>query len=144
MDVDTIDREFSQLQQEAGLGGQTIEAFAGKLQVAGDTGDANAKSWLLDLKGIALQIQQEQLQVQNLLEALHEYVAASALASPGQPGSAGPNAIPAAEQLSAGEQSQPATKRGFFSGGFGQAIATVAGMGAGFGMTDSFINSIFS
>jgi hypothetical protein len=144
MDVDTIDREYSQLQQEAQLVGQTVEAFAGKMQAAGDAGDANAKSWLLDLKGIALQIQQEQLQVQSLLQALHDYVVASTPSGPAQAGFAAPSPGPAAEQLTSQPASEPQPKHGFLSGGFGQAIAQGAGMGAGFGMTESLINSIFN
>ena len=82
MDVETVDREYQQLEQEAQLVGQSIQAFAEKLQTAGDAGDANAKSWVLDLKSLALQIQQEQLQVQSLLQALHEFAVNSMQAQP--------------------------------------------------------------
>src|SRR3974390_2378252 len=92
VDVATIDQEFGQLQQEANLVAQTIEAFAGKLQAAGDGGDANAKGWLLDLKGIALQIQQEQLQVQALLQALHDFTVSSMQPNVGAAGYGAPPA----------------------------------------------------
>jgi hypothetical protein len=144
MDVQTVDREYQQLEQEAQLVGQTIEAFAAKMQTAGDAGDANAKSWLLDLKGIALQIQQEQLQVQSLLQALHDF-AVNTMQQPSEPaGFAAPGT-----QSSLQSQPQPEQNQGggmmhrFLGGGFGQAVATGAGMGAGFGLTDSLINSIF-
>jgi hypothetical protein len=143
MDVETVDREFGQLQQEAQLVGQTIEAFAGKLQAASDGGDANAKGWLLDLKGLALQLQQEQLQVQSLLQALHDFAVNNIPAT----------APPTAPVATAAVASQPAPapdeqKSGgfmsrFLGGGFGQAVATGAGMGAGFGVTESLINDIF-
>jgi hypothetical protein len=147
MDVQTIDQEYGQLQQEAQLVGQTIEAFAAKMQAAGDGGDANAKAWLLDLKGIALQIQQEELQVQALLQALHDFTASNLPPNTGGAGYAAPAAAPTAADLQ--QQPQPAAptqnaRHGFLSGSFGQAIATGAGMGAGFGMTESLINSIFS
>jgi hypothetical protein len=141
MDVETVDREFGQLQQEAQLVAQTIEAFAGKLQAAGDAGDANAKSWILDLKGIALQIQQEQLQVQSLLDALHDLAASNLPAT--APGFAAPQAAPAAQVVTPAESTQP-TKHGFLSSNFGQAVTTGAGMGAGFGLTESLLSSIFN
>jgi hypothetical protein len=145
VDVATIDQEFGQLQQEANLVAQTIEAFASKLQAASDSGDANAKGWLLDLKGIALQIQQEQLQVQALLQALHDFTVNTAAAAPGY---AAPQAAPAQQAQLAPSPEEAQQKTGFLShftgGGFGQAIATGAGMGAGFGVTESVINDIFN
>jgi hypothetical protein len=148
MDVETIDREFSQLQQEADLVGQTIEAFAGKLQAAGDAGDASAKSWLLDLKGIALQIQQEQLQVQSLLQALHDFTVNNLSTPATAAGYAAPQPLqqaPQAAQLASPADAAPTTtKHSFLSSGFGQAITTGAGMGAGFGVTESLINSLFN
>ena len=74
MDVATVDQEYQQLQQESTALTQSIQDFATKLQTAGDGGDAQAREWVLDLKGVALQIQQEQLQVQALLVALHDFV----------------------------------------------------------------------
>ena len=147
MDVETIDREFGQLQQEAQLVGQTIEAFAGKLQAAGDGGDANAKGWLLDLKGLALQLQQEQLQVQSLLQSLHDFVvnnppAAAAAASPTNIAPAVVSSPPANAEPDSGRSGGFMSR--FMGGGFGQAVATGAGLGAGFGVTESLINDIFN
>ena len=68
MDVEAVDQEYQQLQQESQQLTQAIQGFATKLQAAGD---AQAKEWVLDLKDVALQIQQEQLQMQALLQALH-------------------------------------------------------------------------
>jgi hypothetical protein len=50
VDVATIDQEYTQLQQESLQLTQGIQAFAQKLQAAGDAGDAQAKEWILDLK----------------------------------------------------------------------------------------------
>jgi hypothetical protein len=148
MDVATVDGEYAELQQEAQLLGQTVQAFATKLQTAGDAGDANAKEWVLDLKSIALQIQQEQLQVQELLQALHDFTVNNLQsAPPPAPSAPGPAAGSAAAQSNLAttptDQPQGGMLHHFLSGGFGQSIAQGAGMGVGFGMTESLINSIF-
>ena len=51
MDVENIDREYRQLEQEAGETGQAIQGLAQKMQAAVQAGDANAKEWLLDFLG---------------------------------------------------------------------------------------------
>lgn len=136
MDVETVDQEYQQLQQESQLMTQAIQTFATKLQTAGDAGDAQAKEWILDLKGIALQIQQEQLQTQALLQALHGFAVNTFQQAP-------------QAQALAPAQPSPAQPQGggvmsrFLGGGFGQAMTTGVGMGAGFGLADSVINSIF-
>jgi hypothetical protein len=153
MDVATVDREFNDLQQESQLLGSAIQAFAGKLQAASDGGDANAKEWVLDLKSIALQIQQEELQVQELLQALHDFTVNNLQ---GAPQSAPPAAAPTVDAGQAGyaapqaslattPQAQPqgGMLHHFLGSGFGQSIAQGAGMGVGFGMTESLISSIF-
>jgi hypothetical protein len=146
MDVATVDQEYQQLQQEANTLTKAIQDFATKLQTAGDAGDSQAKEWVLDLKGIALQIQQEQLQTQSLLVALHDFVnnglqqqppvapsvASGAAAAPLQ------QAPPQPQQASSGLLSH------FRSSGFGQSMTQGVGMGVGFGLADSVINSIFN
>ena len=149
MDVETVDREYQQLEQEAQLVGQSIQAFAEKLQTAGGAGDANAKSWG-DLKSLALQIQQEQLQVQSLLQALHEFAVEFDAGPAHSHGCGTPGAVPV-RRCSPDPQPRPrhSPTRGvgmlhrFPGGNLGQAVATGAGLGAGFGITDSLINSIF-
>jgi hypothetical protein len=136
VDVATIDNEYQQLQQESQQLTQAIQEFAGKLQTASSAGDAQAKEWVLDLKGIALQIQQEELQVQALLQALHGFAV---------------NNIPEAPPIQpapAVQVAAPAQGGGilshFMGGGFGQAMTQGIGMGAGFGIADSVINSLFN
>jgi hypothetical protein len=138
VDVATVDQEYQQLQQESGALTQAIQDFATKLQTAGSAGDAQAKDWVLDLKGIALQIQQEQLQMQALLMALHDFVGNTLQPAP-QAGAA----MPAQAVASEPERGGGLLSR-FHSGGFGQAMAQGAGMGVGFGLADSVISSIFS
>ncbi len=132
MDVETIDREYSQLEQEAGETGQAIQALAQKMQAALQAGDANAKEWLLDLKGITLQVQQEQLQMQSVLQALHGFAVNTMQAPAAQPAS-GQSAVSAPGPGGSGPL------QNFLGGGFGRAIE----MGAGFGIGNSLINSIF-
>lgn len=137
MDVQTIEQQYGLLQQESQDLTQEIQSFATKLQAAGTAGDGQAREWVLDLKSIALAIQQEQLQMQGLLQALHDFVV-----NPPQPQNVVPmQAVP-----------QPAQRGGFFShlgggggggGGLGQAVVQGAGMGAGFGIASSVISSIF-
>jgi hypothetical protein len=140
VDVQTIEQEYGQLQQESQELTQEIQSFATKLQTAGAAGDGQAKEWILDLKSIALAIQQEQLQIQGLLQALHDYVV-----NPPQPVPQAQSVVP----MQAAEQ--PVQHGGFFShfggggggGGLGQAVVQGVGMGAGFGLADAAIGSIF-
>jgi hypothetical protein len=145
VDVATIDQEYAQLQQESLQLTQTIQSFAQKLQTAGDAGDAQAKEWILDLKSIALSIQQEQLQTQALLQALHDFSVntlqqqqpiVQQQPAVQQPAAA---AAPATEPQSAG-----GLLSHFRGSGFGQAMTQGAGIGVGFGLADSVINSLFN
>jgi hypothetical protein len=140
VDVATIDQEYTQLQQESLQLTQGIQAFAQKLQAAGDAGDAQAKEWILDLKSIALSIQQEQLQTQALLQALHDF-SVNTLQQQSQPASPPPAAA-------AAPATEPASGGGLLSrfrgSGFGQAMTQGAGIGVGFGLADSVINSLFN
>jgi hypothetical protein len=152
VDVATIDQEYQQLQQESGELTQAIQDFATKLQTAGNAGDEQAKEWVLDLKGVALQIQQEQLQMQALLVALHDFVGNALQAPAAAPGPAvAPTApAPAAAAPLQAPAEQPAQQQGggmlsrFRGGGFGQAMTQGVGLGVGFGLADSVINSIFN
>jgi hypothetical protein len=142
VDVDTVDREYGQLEQESQQLAQTIQGLATKLQAAGEAGDAQAKEWVLDLKGIALQIQQEQLQVQALLQALHGFTVNSLQ-------QAAPAPAPAAAEVAPVQAVAPQQQGGgmlsrFMGGGFGQAMTQGVGMGAGFGIANSVIDSIFN
>jgi hypothetical protein len=139
MNPETVDSEFAKLQQEADQAGQAVAAFAQKLQAASSAGDTNAREWLLDLKSIGLQIQQEQLQMQSLLQALHDFTVSQLSAS-----------APTQQQYASQPQYAPQPmynqQQGagggmlsrFLGGGFGRAIVT----GAGFGIGDDIINHI--
>jgi hypothetical protein len=144
VDVATIDQEYQQLQQESGELTQTIQDFATKLKTAGDAGDEQAKEWVLDLKGVALQIQQEQLQMQALLVALHDFVGSALQQAPQAPAVAAVEPVQPVQEAAAPTQSGGGLFSHFRSGGFGQAMTQGVGVGVGFGLADSVINSIFN
>jgi hypothetical protein len=146
VDPDTVDQNYAQLEQQAQQTAAQIQTLASKLQAAAAAGDPNAREWMLDLKEIALGVQQEQGQVSLLLQSIHSMVN-NHVQNMGQP------------QYQQGYQQQPGYQPGyqqsgyqqgyqqgqgggmlqqFLSGGFGRAIIS----GAGFGIGDDIINKI--
>ena len=145
MDTDTVDRQFSALQQQAQQTGSLIAALAQKLSTAAAAGDPNAREWALDLKEIALAIRDEQSTTTELLQAIHalidSHVAAATPPSP-QPAYDPPRADysqPPQYQPSYPQSNQGGALQRFLGGRFGQAIVT----GAGIGIGDDIVNSIF-
>lgn len=135
MNPETIDSEYAKLEQEADQVGQAITDLSQKMQAAAAAGDANAKEWLLGLKSIALQVQQEQLQAQALLQAFHDFTVSNLSQNQqfaGQPGYAQQPGYAYQQPGPGGMLSR------FMGGGFGRAIA----MGAGFGIGDDIIGRI--
>jgi hypothetical protein len=151
MDVETIDQQYQQLQTQAQQTVGELTKLAGKLQTSAQGGNQDAREWLLDLREIALAMQAEQNQVGALLQALHAFVMNQAQQMPSLPQTA-PSPWTAAPQVPPqgypppGYQ-QPAYPQqqsggmlgGFLNSGFGRALE----MGAGFGIGDDLINSIF-
>jgi len=136
MDVTTIDQQYNQLQQEAQSVSQALQALAGKLKAAADGGNQDAREWLLDLREVAMTIQQEQQQVMMVMQAVHQAMQnqmpqQSASWQPGYPQT--PQGYGQPQQQGGGFLSE------FLNSGFGRAIE----MGAGFGIGDDLINSIF-
>ena len=144
MDTATIDQAYGQLQGEFQDVAKSVQELAGKLQAASQAGNTDAKEWLLDLKQIALDVKDEQVQVNELLQAIHSYV---------------DNSNQQVQQMPQFQQ-QPQQGGGmlgggggmfggrggggmfgnFLGGGFGRAME----MGAGIGIGDQLINSIFN
>jgi hypothetical protein len=155
MDTQTIDTQYSQLQDQSKQTAAEISTLAEKLRGAAQSGNQDAREWMLDLKEIALAIQAEQNQVAALLQALHGFVASHANyaamnpppqpipvpAAPQQPWSAPPGQP--YPQAPYPQQQQGLGSGGMFgnflNSGFGKAVT----MGAGFGVGDTLINDIF-
>ncbi len=129
MDPQTIDQSYHELQNEFGEVAKSLQDLAGKLQKAADGGDQQARDWLFDLKTLALSIKSEQMQCQNLFSAVHGFIDNQHQSYNQQ--------IPQYQQQY-GAQRQGGLG-GFLNSGFGRAIE----MGAGFGLGDDLINSIF-
>ena len=136
MNPETIDNEYANLQQQAGAVTKAISDFSQKLQASAVAGDTTAQQWLLDLKSLALQVQQEQLQTQALLQAVHDFTVSQLSQA------AGPSAPQPMYAPQPSYNYQQSGGGGMFSrfmgGGFGRAIVT----GAGFGIGDDIINHI--
>ncbi len=147
MDPETVDQNYAQLQQQAQQTVAQIQTLAGKLQSAAAAGDQNAREWMLDLKEIALGIQQEQGQVSLLLQSIHSMVDnhVQTMGQPGyqQQGYQQPGYQPQYQQpgyqQSQYQQGSGGMLQQFLGGGFGRAIVT----GAGFGIGDDIIKAIF-
>jgi hypothetical protein len=151
VDPQTVDQNYAQLQQQGQQTAALIQTLAGKLQAAAAAGDMNAREWMLDLKEVALGVQQEEGQVSLLLQSIHSMVD-NHVQSTGQPGYQQGYQQPQQGYQQQGYQQPQYQQQGgmmggggggmlqsFLGGGFGRAIVT----GAGFGIGDDIINKIF-
>ena len=154
MDAHTIDQDYAQLQRQSQQTMQLIQTLASKLQAAAAAGDQNAREWQLDLKEIALAVRDEEGQTSTLLSSIHamidNHVQQAAAPSYQQPEYQQPAYQQPNYQQPTYQQPYPAPAgypggggggmlQRFLGGGFGRAIAT----GAGFGIGDEIIQSIF-
>jgi hypothetical protein len=112
-----VDQNYAQLQQQGQPTAALIQTAAGKLQAAAAAGDMNAGEWMLDLKEVALGVQQEEGQGYQ------------------QQGYQQPQYQQQGGMLGGGG----GMLQSFLGGGSGRAIVT----GAGFGIGDGIINKIF-
>jgi hypothetical protein len=154
VDPQTVDQNYAQLQQQGQQTASLLQTLAGKLQTAAAAGDTNAREWMLDLKEIALGVQQEEGQVSLLLQSIHSMVD-NHVQSIGQPGYQQQQGYqqPGYQQQGYQQGYQPGYQQqggmggmggggmlqSFLGGGFGRAIVS----GAGFGIGDDIINKIF-
>jgi small-conductance mechanosensitive channel len=154
MDTQTVDEEFGKLQTEFQDVAKTVQTLAEKLQAAASSGDANATEWLADLKQVASDIDDEQTQAKVLLLAVHGLISNVAQAdATDHP----PLYAPGHEPQEEPQQQQPAgyyQQRGGMMGGgmmgggmmggyFGGGFARAMEMGAGIGLGQTLISSIF-
>lgn len=124
MDIQTIDQTAATLQEQAQKSSEAVQALAGKLQAASDSGNTDAREWLLDLREIALSFQAEQQQVVALLQALHTAWSTQA---------------PAASVATPVIQKTEGLVSSLMNSGFGQALAN----GAGFSIGDDIVKKLF-
>ncbi|MDD5280901.1 hypothetical protein [Acidithiobacillus sp.] len=142
MNLQTVEQQYNQLQQENQGVMQALQTLAGKLKTAADGGNQDAHEWMLDLKELALNIQTEQQQMMTLMQAMHQAVQ-NDVASMQQNNPAWQPGYPQTPQVGQ-PQGYPQQQGGGFlnsleHSGFGQMLM----MGAGFGIGDDLINSIF-
>ena len=137
MNIATVEQHYNQLQQEAQGVSQSLQALAVKLKAAADSGNTDAREWLLDLRELAINTQQEQQQTMTLMQSVNQAVQNDLQ---GQ-GSQWQPSFP--QTPNAGFVPQQPQSGGFLNSlehsGFDQAMM----MGAGFGIGDELINSIF-
>ena len=157
MDPETIDQTYAQLQSQAQQTIGLIQTLVSKLQSASAAGDQNAREWILDLKEITLAFQQEQGQTSLLLQSIHAMID-NHVQQPQyqQPQYQQPQYQQPQYQQPQYQQPQQASGlsglgmggsgaggggmlQRFLGGGLGRAVVT----GAGFGIGDELINSIF-
>ncbi len=142
MDTQTIDQQYSQLQNASQQVEQELKELATKLQTESTSGNPQAREWVLDLKEIALAIQSQQQQTLNLLQAIHGFVANQNQAygqgypQPLQTGYPQPGFV-------AGSGPMPVQTTGglggFLQSGFGRAMEMALGCGLG----DDLMRKIF-
>jgi hypothetical protein len=138
MDTATIDQAYGQLQAEFQDVAKSVQELAGKLQAASQAGNSDAKEWLLDLKQIALDVKDEQVQVNEVLQAIHGFVASSnqqMQQAPQQQGGGG--------MFGGGMGGMGGGRGGMFGGFLGGGFGRAMEMGAGIGLGEDLINSIF-
>jgi hypothetical protein len=144
MDIQSIDREYDALQTQSQQTIQALQTLGGKLQTASQSGNQDAREWLLDLRELALSFQSEQNRMNNLLQALHGLIASQQQSAPvyqqpaPQPSSVW-NAAPAPQQPAYEPQPAQGGFGGFLNSSLGRGLA----MGAGFGIADDLIKDIF-
>lgn len=142
MDIQTIDQQYSQLQNSSQQVEQELKELATKLQAESTSGNSQAREWMLDLKEIALAIQSQQQQTMNLLQAFHGFVAnqnqtyGQGYPQPMQGGYPQRGFVPGSGPM---PTQSTGGLGGFLQSGFGRAME----MGLGFGLGDDLINKIF-
>jgi hypothetical protein len=166
MDTQTIDQEYEKLEGEFADIARTVQGLVEKMQAAEKAGDANATEWLGDMKQVVQDISDEQTQAKVLLLAIHGFIrnVASAEADPAAAPAADsaddkpPLYAPGHEPPAQPQQQQPQQmgyrRGGLFGGGMmmggpmmggymGGGFAQAMEMGAGIGLGQTLISSIF-
>ena len=136
MDIQTIDQQYQMVQNQNQQVVNALQQLASQMQTAGQGGDNNARSWLLDLKQVALTIQGQQQQTALLLQAIHNMWQTQQTQYAAPPSYANNTPMGYAPPQSGGIMG---ALNGFLNSGFGRAME----MGAGMGVGEDLINKIF-
>ncbi len=131
MDYQSAENQVVQLQTQADQVAQGIQGLSAKLQ-AKITDPSLARELILDLREAALAVQKQNQTTMMLVEQMAQYIHAleSHVANAPQPGIA-----------PRGWSAQPYASGG---GGFMGNVMSGLGMGAGFGLANDLVSSIFN
>jgi hypothetical protein len=147
MDAETVDRQYAELQQKGQQTAALVQALAGKLSAAAAAGDTNAREYQLDLKEIALAIRDEESTATSLLQPIHALVDNHVQTIASAPTYEQPPAYPPPYEPQYQPPYQPAavlqSARRRAAPFPGQRLRQAIVTGAGFGIGDDLINSIF-
>jgi hypothetical protein len=150
MDLATVEQAYHQLQQEDQGVMEALQTLVSKLKTAADGGNQDAREWLLDLKKLALNIQNEQQQVMVVMQTMHRAVQNDVAAM--QPGSGGRRWQPGYPQTPRVGQPQGYSQQqggglhpaqGFLNSLEHSEFGQMLKLGAGFGIGDALINRLF-
>jgi hypothetical protein len=133
MDYQTAENQALQLQQQAFQVSQELKSLADKLQAR--IPDPNlARELILDLRQVAMAIQQQNQSALALIQQMAQYI--HALESN--------MAMPQVPMQPRGWAEQPyAYNSGGFMGNVASGLGTGIGLGAGFGLGEEIVDSIF-
>jgi hypothetical protein len=127
MDYSSAQNQVMQVEQQSQTLVQNIQTLAQKLKTAAPD-EATGREWSMDLREIAMSVQNENQMLANLVLQMGQYI----------------------QTLEAQLQTHPAPTvqpRGWVSSGGGGFLGNLTaglGMGAGFGLAEDAINGIFN
>jgi hypothetical protein len=131
VDYQTAENQAIQLQQQADQVGQGIKALAEKLQ-SKVSDPTLSRELILDLREAALAIQRQNQSALMLIQQMAEYIHSLETHV---------NSLPQPTYATRGWAAQPYAGTG---GGFMSNVMSGLGMGAGFGLANDLVSSIFS
>lgn len=133
MDYQMAEQQFSQFQTQSQNTIQQLQQLAQKMRAAAPD-ESTGREWAMDLRELAMAIQQQNQTITMLLQQMGQYIRQleSQQAAVGQntPNMAQPN--------------RGWANPGGFGGGFLGSMATGLGLGAGFAVADNIVDDIFN
>ncbi|HXZ93495.1 MAG TPA: hypothetical protein VEG36_11520 [Burkholderiales bacterium] len=127
MDYSNAQNQVMQVEQQSQALVQNIQTLAQKLKTAAPD-EATGREWSMDLREIALSVQNENQMLANLVLQMGQYI----------------QTLEAQLQSHPAPTVQPRGWAGAGGGGFLGNLTAGLGMGAGFGLAEDAINGIFN